>query len=55
MSASRVTTSSDGDVPGTVDFLYVADSKLCAREVMDAIDAAGGRPHRRAAQPPRGS
>ena len=30
-------------VTGTVDFLYVADSKLCAREVMDAIDAAGGR------------
>jgi len=30
-------------VTGTSDFLYVADSKLCAREVMDAIDAAGGR------------
>jgi len=30
-------------VTGTVEFLYVADSKLCAREVMDAIDRAGGR------------
>jgi transposase len=30
-------------VTGTTDFLYVSDSKLCAREVMDAIDAAGGR------------
>jgi len=30
-------------VTGTANFLYVADSKLCAREVMDAIDQAGGR------------
>jgi hypothetical protein len=30
-------------VTGTTAFLYVADSKLCAREVMDAIDQSGGR------------
>ncbi len=30
-------------VTGGTDFMYVADSKLCAREVMDAIDQAGGR------------
>ena len=30
-------------VTGTTAFLYVADSKLCAREVMDAIDREGGR------------
>jgi len=30
-------------VTGTPGFLYVADSKLCAREVMDAIDQSGGR------------
>jgi hypothetical protein len=28
---------------GSVDFLYVADSKLCAREAMDHIDQRGGR------------
>lgn len=28
---------------GRADFLYVADSKLCSRENMDAIDRAGGR------------
>ncbi|MCP4899055.1 MAG: IS1634 family transposase [bacterium] len=28
---------------GRVDFLYVADSKLCAREAMDHIDQRGGR------------
>jgi transposase len=28
---------------GQVDFLYVADSKLCAREPMDHIDHQGGR------------
>ncbi len=28
---------------GRTDFLYVADSKLCSRENMDAIDRAGGR------------
>jgi len=28
---------------GRVDFLYVADSKLCARESMDHIDRRGGR------------
>ena len=28
---------------GRVDFLYVADSKLCAREPMDHIDGRGGR------------
>ena len=28
---------------GGVDFLYVADSKLCAREPMDHIDRNGGR------------
>jgi transposase len=28
---------------GQVDFLYVADSKLCAREPMDHIDQRGGR------------
>jgi transposase len=30
-------------VAGRVDFLYVADSKLCSRENMDHIDRAGGR------------
>jgi transposase len=30
-------------VAGRSDFLYVADSKLCSRENMDAIDRAGGR------------
>jgi len=30
-------------VAGRKDFLYVADSKLCSRENMDAIDRAGGR------------
>lgn len=30
-------------VAGRADFLYVADSKLCSRENMDAIDRAGGR------------
>jgi transposase len=30
-------------VAGRVDFLYVADSKLCSRENMDYIDRAGGR------------
>ena len=30
-------------VAGRADFLYVADSKLCSRENMDYIDAAGGR------------
>jgi transposase len=28
---------------GRVDFLYIADSKLCAREPMDHIDQRGGR------------
>jgi len=28
---------------GRTDFLYVADSKLCASEVMEAIDRGGGR------------
>jgi transposase len=28
---------------GRRDFLYVADSKLCATEIMEAIDRAGGR------------
>lgn len=28
---------------GRVDFLYVADSKLCSREAMDHIDHRGGR------------
>ncbi len=28
---------------GRVDFLYVADSKLCSREAMDHIDRRGGR------------
>ncbi len=28
---------------GRVDFLYVADSKLCSREAMDHIDRHGGR------------
>ena len=28
---------------GTTDFLYVADSKLCSREMMDHIDRKGGR------------
>jgi len=30
-------------VAGRPDFLYVADSKLCARENLDHIDRAGGR------------
>ena len=30
-------------VAGRADFLYCADSKLCAREPMDYIDRAGGR------------
>ncbi len=30
-------------VAGRADFLYVADSKLCSRENMEAIDRAGGR------------
>jgi transposase len=30
-------------VTGGTGFLYVSDSKLCAREVMDAIDRSGGR------------
>jgi hypothetical protein len=30
-------------VTGTPNFLYVADSKLCNRSVMDTIDRAGGR------------
>lgn len=30
-------------VAGRADFLYVADSKLCARENMDHIERAGGR------------
>lgn len=30
-------------VAGRIDFLYVADSKLCSRENMDHIDRAGGR------------
>jgi transposase len=30
-------------VAGRPDFLYVADSKLCAREVMDHLDRHGGR------------
>lgn len=30
-------------VAGRVDFLYVADSKLCTRENMDHIDRQGGR------------
>jgi len=30
-------------VAGRTDFLYVADSKLCSRENMDAIERAGGR------------
>ncbi len=30
-------------VAGRVDFLYVADSKLCSRENLDYIDRAGGR------------
>ena len=30
-------------VAGRADFLYVADSKLCSRENMDAIERAGGR------------
>ena len=30
-------------VTGDTAFLYVADSKLCAREVMDHIDRRGGR------------
>ncbi|MHB8195655.1 MAG: IS1634 family transposase [Vulcanimicrobiaceae bacterium] len=30
-------------VAGKVDFLYVADSKLCSRDVMDYIHRAGGR------------
>ena len=30
-------------VAGRVDFLYIADSKLCSRENLDYIDRAGGR------------
>jgi transposase len=30
-------------VAGRADFLYVADSKLCAREAMDHLDRHGGR------------
>jgi transposase len=30
-------------VAGTPDFLYVADSKLCAREIMDYLDRRRGR------------
>lgn len=30
-------------IAGRADFLYVADSKLCTRDAMTAIDTAGGR------------
>lgn len=30
-------------IAGRKDFMYVADSKLCSRQNMDAIDRAGGR------------